>query len=77
MYPQFEHYYNTITIEQYRTICSTDVSLNDCSGYIGVLMKSIKGKNIMKKRCAEYIMYHRCIKKIIPYDSEIIKFIHR
>ena len=77
MYPKFEHYNNTITLKQYRTICATDVSFQDCSGYTGVLLKSFHNRNLIKKRCAEYIMFHSCIKKRIPYDSEIVNFVHR
>ena len=49
MYPKYEHYNNSITINEYRTICATDVTFKDCGSYVGVLVKIFEAKNIIKK----------------------------
>ena len=77
MLPTYFNRKESVSFENHATICATDITQDDCEGFVGCTLGSVDNRNLKKKRIAQYIMFHAKEIGRIPYDSEIAFFLKK
>ena len=77
MLPSYENHNQTIFVQNHRTMVATDMSEADCESFYGILIRNLPNKGQARKRISEYVFFHCKTVGRIPYDSEIVHFLHQ